>query len=359
MALTGAQYRRLSEALRSAFTLAGLDRLLLFSLDIRREDIALGSDLQEIAFRVIQTAESEAWTLRLLTAARDARPAHPVLAELASELGLASASRELETRVRHDAPFVDIAQWRERLGRLEGQVCRVEVEAGARSTIGTGFLVGPDLVMTNHHVVAPVVEGHGAAADVVLRFDYKRVDGLVVHPGLEVRLAADWLVALSPPSTADLSDDAADLPTVDELDYAVLRLATTVGDDPPGLVRQDPEAPPRGWVEAAGRTPDDGAPLLVLQHPEGQPLKLALGDCGATNTNGTRVLHRVNTEPGSSGSPCLDARLDVVALHHLGDPRWSPGAAGGHNQAVPLAAIAAHLERTGVPVPVLGLAPAP
>ena len=45
------------------------------------------------------------------------------------------------------------ATWRARLGELEAQVCRVEVPARDRPTAGTGFLVGPDLVLTKYHVI--------------------------------------------------------------------------------------------------------------------------------------------------------------------------------------------------------------
>lgn len=353
MALTGAQWQELSGALRSAFPPPAFDRLLKFALNINRYNIAFGDDYQDIVFRVLQTAEAEGWTMKLVAAARATNPGNPDLVETAMNLGIASATRQLEARVRQDAPFVDIQQWRETLGTREGQVCRVEVEAGDQSTIGTGFLVGPDLVLTNHHVIAPLLNGNGLVSDTVLRFDYKRTNGFTVHFGTEARLAQDWLVSQAPPGTADLDDDPTAEPRTDELDYALLRVATRIGDEAIALAGQDPQVPARGWVHGIAQIPVEGAPLLILQHPEGVPLKLALGTCGASNGNGSRVRHFVNTEPGSSGSPCMDGQLRLVALHHLGDPRWLPGGVAKYNQAVPVKAVVQHIRRSGVTEPIL------
>lgn len=59
----------------------------------------------------------------------------------------------------------------------------------------------------------------------------------------------------------------------------------------------------------------------------------------SVNANRTRLTHRVNTEPGSSGSPCLTFDLKLVALHHHGDAR--------RNESIPIATIAEHLRHTG------------
>ena len=85
-------------------------------------------------------------------------------------------------------------------------------------------------------------------------------------------------------------------------------------------------------------------PLLIAQHPDGSPLKLALDTEGVTsvNANGTRVRYATNTEGGSSGSPCFNIDWKLVALHHLGDPardRQKPK----FNQGVPIGIIGKRL----------------
>jgi V8-like Glu-specific endopeptidase len=89
-----------------------------------------------------------------------------------------------------------------------------------------------------------------------------------------------------------------------------------------------------------------GAPLLIAQHPQGEPIKLAI-DMDAVlglNGNATRVRYATNTEPGSSGSPCFDMDWTLVALHHMGDPRWRNPQ---YNEGVPISLIRARLARQG------------
>jgi V8-like Glu-specific endopeptidase len=57
------------------------------------------------------------------------------------------------------------------------------------------------------------------------------------------------------------------------------------------------------------------------------------------NANRTRVLYNVNTQAGSSGAPCFNAKLELIALHHAGGKDWP--AAGNYlfNQGIPLVQI--------------------
>jgi hypothetical protein len=107
-------------------------------------------------------------------------------------------------------------------------------------------------------------------------------------------------------------------------------------------------APPRGFVDTPGAAHDFVAKpaMFILQHPDGEPLKLALDTQSviAVNPNGARVRYRTNTEPGSSGSPCFDADWNLIALHHLGDRNWQNPQ---FNQGIPFKAIVAHLEASG------------
>ena len=71
------------------------------------------------------------------------------------------------------------------------------------------------------------------------------------------------------------------------------------------------------------------------------PLKVALETRSilSVNANGTRIRHRTNTDPGSSGSPCFDKNWDLVALHHIGDPNFDPAHKPEWNEAIPVKAI--------------------
>jgi hypothetical protein len=168
------------------------------------------------------------------------------------------------------------------------------------------------------------------------RFDYRQTsDGLEVAAGkqTEVRLSASqWLVDSRPPSASDWNPELGDAGSR-ELDYALIRLADPVGEDPIGGSTADPLAEPRGWITPPEPAPQvvGGNQLFMLQHPNGEPLQLAIGSVGVFNASGTRVRHTANSKDGSSGSPCLNADLQLVALHHAHDPAYPPQ----WNQAVP------------------------
>lgn len=155
--------------------------------------------------------------------------------------------------------------------------------------------------------------------------------------------------ATVPPGPRDGAGEAAD-PDPSELDYALVRLAGRPGSAPLGE-GAEPGAPLRAWispVEGHVFVPD--SPLFIVQHPKGEPIKLALDTQAVlgVNGNGTRVRYRTNTEKGSSGSPCFNQSWELVALHHMGDPDFSIGHAPTYNQGIPITKIVERLARSGL-----------
>ncbi len=353
MALEGQQFEQFSQILRSAFSLQRFDEMLRFRLGRNREDIALGGDYQEIVFRVIRAAEMEEWLSELVVGARAARPGNQQLVAFAQLLSLAPVNtpgREaLEKLIAESNSMLDIAQWRAQLGLLEGRVCRVELFGQAA---GTGFLLSPNLVMTNYHVVKPVIDGqNGATAEQLkVRFDYKQnAAGGTVNQGTVFDLMThQWLIDTSPYDEVDLqpSPKSAEA-ALDHLDYALLRLRGEPGNQPIGG-KADQEAPARGWLEFTKPSHDfrTQPALFIVQHPQGQPMKLALDTQAVVevNQNHARVRYRTNTEPGSSGSPVFDQNWHLVALHHSGEPAFRPS----WNEGIPFSTIMELLTERGI-----------
>ena len=342
MALTGRQYQKLQEALLSAFpNRPSLAQVVRFGLDRNLDAIATGNQSQTI-FELIEWAEAQGQTYKLIVTARNAAPENPELRKVSEELALAPPTPprpDLEKLIRQTNSFLDVVKWREALARIEPTVCRIEIPTGQGPVYGTGFLLGSNAVMTNYHVVQAVIPGatggllgqlRAAPGDVVLRFDYKRLaDGTTFDGTLFKLAAADWLIDSSP---------------VDELDYALLRVDGTPGDDPVGGQKQ---APVRGFLTPKkDHTFDLDSPLFIVQHPKGAPLQLALDTNAITGVyeGGNRVRYRTNTLPGSSGSPCFNANWELVALHHSGDPDFNPA----YNEGIPFAAIMKLLEQRNV-----------
>jgi len=358
--LTGPQMRKLSEALRAAYPdPVRLDEVLLYTLDINRNNLTLQTNYPARVLDILVDAKARNWTDKLITAARQGNPENPELLAFAQEAGLATriatidnvaatsqpTTAALEKTIRKANPFLDVVKFRTMLGQMEGRVCKIEIEGNGS---GTGFLVGSDVVITNYHVMETVIKGDIPASKVILRFDYKRLANDALGKGTEHRLAQDWRIHDSPYSAIDLSDPTSGQQEKDHLDYSVLRLDSRAAEEPVGgAANPDAKAPARGYVPKPSVVHDfvKAPALFILQHPDGEPLKLALDTESviAVSANGARVRYRTNTEPGSSGSPCFDFNWNLVALHHLGDPNWN----AQYNQGIPFTSIVALLESAG------------
>jgi hypothetical protein len=244
----------------------------------------------------------------------------------------------LQRNVRPYLAKLDVRMWQDRLIKIERQVCRIESDGNA---LGTGFLVGPDTVLTNWHVFE-IAKSAGKVSQLGCRFDYVRLPNGQTDFGQLVMLDGAGALDTSPYSAAEKSGNPDNiLPTLDELDYALLRLAAPVGE-------QQVEGAPRGWItlpKAILPLPAN-APILIVQHPEGTPMKLALDTQAVIglNDNRTRMRYRTNTDPGSSGSPVFTMDWDIVALHHYGDPKWQNPL---FNQGVPIEMVRQRIANSG------------
>ena len=343
MKLTGPQQARLRMALVAAFPeLKDLKLLVKDQLDVNLPTIVgIGADMTTIVFDLISWAVRYGRLGELIAGARAENPRNPDLLEFLETMGLTAASgtpkSTLEKIVGNNVAFLDVARWREGLEEREHQVGRVEC---AGEAVGTAFLVGPDLVLTNYHVIESIAGGDAGGWGV--RFGYKVASGgTTIDPGTLVDFAGTWQIDSSPYSPLDtrtLLERNNEEPGVDLLDHALIRLARGIGDEsrranspePRGFIRT--RAAPTTWTGVRG--------LAILQHPLGGPLKLALGlppDL-TRNATGSRVRYTTPTEPGSSGSPVFDSDWNLIALHHSGDPRIKQPT---YNEAIPIDLIAA------------------
>lgn len=350
--LNGPQRKVVRDAFLAAFDAASLDILLQ---DMGRPPLAnlVAQDRFEVmVFRLIVIATQQGWMEQLIAAAEKAS-GNPRIQNLRQTLE-ASASMDvssldvqvyersptsggLERLVRTDGAFADWGLWVARMADIGRRVCRIEFQVGVTMSGGTGFLVAPNLVLTNYHVLEKQESKLLNAADVRVRFDF----AVGAQPSATVALASDWLLDSSSYSPHDPGDQGG-LPDEDHLDYSLIRLERPVGEELVNGVA-------RGWIELRGgaSTPKPHSILFIGQHPNLEPLKLAVGAVIDANANFTRLRYDANTESGSSGSPCLDVSLNVVALHHAGDPDYSK-LLGNFNQGIPIPLILKLLAKRGV-----------
>ncbi|OEO29796.1 hypothetical protein VW23_001755 [Devosia insulae DS-56] len=348
-ALTGFQFKLLWQAIVEDFTVFTLNAALV--ADLGRQPLANYAspmvDYPSQAFDLIQKAKMQGWTRELIEGLAAANPGAPRLRRFQETFGLtvdvAGPTPErwnLQDILNPSQDFLKPDGWLTKLAMLRRRVCRIEhvSRPSDRPGFGTGWLIGPDLLITNYHVIRSFKPAAGNGTDVsgiTCRFDV--AEPPTTGNGRECKFAADWLVDASPPGSAERNEGTA-APTEGELDYAVIRLAERVGDDEvePGMARGQVD------IVAHGAAPSQDDVLLIVQHPEGLPQRFAFGNSkNSLKPEDLRLRHTANTLKGSSGSPVVNIDLAIVALHQAGGD-------GTGNQCVPIERVAQRLVKNGV-----------
>jgi hypothetical protein len=336
--LTGSDTRQLCDALMDAFPVrADLGSMVNYRLERSLEAISGIDDFHETVYRLVRTSEEQGWTGSLVAAALESRPDKVALLRFAEQFGLAAKAPKFAPK--GNLTSFDAEAWRARLGALEAQVCHVQVDEGDTGLMSsaTGFLVGPDLVLTAYHAVSSVIEDPRRLRLVGLLFDFKRLaNGVTINPGTAwLPREKDWLVAASGTAPTEGRDG---------LDYALLRIAGSPGTEPIGGDTAEPGAAARGWITVPRRPFDlvPGSPLFVLHHSHGEPLQVAASMEGVIGMDptGTRLRYKTDLQAGSSGAPCFDANWELIAMHQANQE--------GTGQGLPISTLVQDLKARGV-----------
>jgi endonuclease G len=226
---------------------------------------------------------------------RFARDVPAAVDEAAAEAGGGGAGEVLE-RIIETSELLAIRY-------LEGGVAasravgRIDVRdaSGRVVAFGTGSLVSPQLVLTNHHVLP---DAQVAAASAI-EFNFQ--DGLDGQPLQPVLFDLDA-------STFFLADE--------ERDFALVAVRAAPGALEPFGFNPLIEAEGKGVI---------GENVTIIQHPRGQKKQIALRENQFVDLADPFVHYRADTEPGSSGSPVFNDQWEVVALHHAGVPAPAGG----------------------------------
>lgn len=341
--LTTRERAALHAALVSAFYDGDQLDTLLYNgegLGVSLASITAPGPLDSMVTKVIRWAERNGKTHALIEAAHAGGSDNALLHRFYGTYS-GSAQRQvtrdtLEKITSSAVLFKEPGRWRDLMARRESCVCCIVI-GGARQ--GSGFLAAPGVVMTNYHVVRDA-----DWKSIQVEFDYQAAADGSLTPSRYYRVSGP-LIASSPYHNVDSRHPKPPAPPPDDtaLDYALLPI-----DGKPEEARMS-DGRPRGVIPPPAPVPRlvEGMPLLILQHPkkpdknlEGpdlHPLRFAFDEVTEVNENASRVRYRVNSEPGSSGSPCFDADWNLVALHHSGDPREIEPAE--YNEGIPIATI--------------------
>lgn len=250
----------------------------------------------------------------------------------------AAAGPTIQSIVDPDQLFLHPIQSASAMMQVSRRVCMVRAGENAQ---GTGFLVGPQTVLTCWHVIRGSLEVDGtpkpdSGAEITLTFDDVR-GRTDARTNPETYMAAeDWLLASSEchpkEIPTDLDTPAPGLTNLADaegkLDFALIRVNGSPGRE-------------RGYYKIGSQEPSEGE-FFVFQHPNHMQMRYQSdAEHGFEDSDHPwRYAHKVNTRRGASGGLCLDSKMRVVGLHQSGVEQGNV-----FNRAVPTAHIAPHIDQ--------------
>ncbi len=166
----------------------------------------------------------------------------------------------------------------------------------SHSGFGTGFLIAPNVLMTNNHVLSTV---QNAAASSI-QFQYELHADSRQSDGFTFRLVPERLFY-----------------TDEKLDMSLIAVSPFALDGTP--IKEFGYLP---LISAEGKI-RKGQHVNIIQHPNGGRKQVVFrkSTLNALPEKSDYVAHYTgDTKPGSSGSPVFSDRWEVVALHHSGVP---------------------------------------
>jgi V8-like Glu-specific endopeptidase len=163
-------------------------------------------------------------------------------------------------------------------------VSYVRVRTAQKWWSGTGFLVSPDLLLTNNHVLPSA----DLLADTSFRFNYEEDFQGQAQATEERRPKSNGVFHTNP-----------------DLDYTLIQLEGQPGHK-------------WGWLPLRARNISRDERVNIIQHPLGQPKQISLQNNFVQYVGNNVVQYVTSTLEGSSGSPVLNDAWDVVALHRAG-----------------------------------------
>jgi V8-like Glu-specific endopeptidase len=182
------------------------------------------------------------------------------------------------------------------LARARG-VCRVNIldGNGLPGGYGTGFMVSPELMITNHHVLPTVAVARMSMAE----FDFEYDDHFRLRQYQIFEFNPDrFFYAEEELDFALVAVQPASLSGVSLAEYGFIRLIEESGK---ALVLEK---------------------VSLIQHPSGMQKQLSIRANAVENPEAGPYIHyEADTLPGSSGSPVFNDDWQVVALHHSGVPK--------------------------------------
>ncbi len=208
-------------------------------------------------------------------------------------------------RINGEANFQDI-RIIQRIVELSKAVGRITTNSRLGNTgYGTGFLIAPNLILTNNHVLSdPEVAGNST-----VQFNYELDQ--YGNPGKSESfnlMPQEFFVTSSYKKDSNDPHSGLDFTVVAVSKISIVGTPIT-------------EFPVARLDKKLGKI-IDGENCVIVQHPKGDYKKIVMRDIRMLVLKDDFLIYESDTLPGSSGSMVLGLGTgEVVALHHSGVPR--------------------------------------
>ncbi|CCJ06817.1 DNA/RNA non-specific endonuclease [Methylocystis sp. SC2] len=173
------------------------------------------------------------------------------------------------------------------------------VESPLNSSVGSGFLVSPNLFITNQHVLESA--DHAKSAQITFG---REIEAGRLTKTTAFRLDPDRFSLFSPESVLDyalvaVGDRIAGEDSLESLGYCILS-----------------DHPDKHML---------GMSVNIIQHPLGSYKMISVRNNLLQYRTTRSLLYETDTEHGSSGSPVFNDEWELIALHHWGEPSLALG----------------------------------
>lgn len=318
MQLSGGELKKMVNAIISAYPIKeDLAMMVQFELEENLDAIAGGGNQTQLVFNLVtKWAIPRGKIYRLIIAAYETNPNNTELKEFYESVVLkkrfivhSSVKRQdfgpdinwqeetdeiqLQSWLKPEPDYWDVG-FLKRAIEQSASVCRIEIPS--HKIMGTGVLITTNKLLTNYHVLRSSDNDdlETNALNAILNFGCVTSDDGLESQGKTFQL--------------DRQKPILKFSVTEELDYVLLQVEAKI--------TQSTDIKPARWDSRI--LPLEKTGINVLQHPEGDSMKLSVSQDGITGVYQNRgLVQYVNkTAVGSSGSPCFDENWYFVALHH-------------------------------------------
>lgn len=187
---------------------------------------------------------------------------------------------------------------------------------GIAMGFGTGFLVAPGILLTNHHVLSR--KDYAASSYVLFDYEYDADNGLKQTVRFDL---SDELYLSSP-----------------DLDFAFVAVKPRSREG-----RDLRDFGHLFLIRESGKALK-GEPVSIFQHANGLPKQIAMRNSTVLGRRDDFVYYTTDTHSGSSGSPVVSDEWFPVALHHRAVPDINKANSYVANRGIRISSIYRELE---------------